>query len=101
MLPVTILQLKNAKQVPGEDIFRIDGRLEAQYLCIVGQVLQKQEQITSLQLEVGDGTGSIDVKMWVDLNDATEYNNTKRAEWRCERLALSCLTLFAAARVPM
>lgn len=81
LLPVTVRQLHNAKQISGDDSFKIDGRVESKHLCIVGQVLQKQEQLTSLTLEVSDGTGSIDVRMWVDLNDANEYNNTKRHEW--------------------
>ena len=81
LLPVTVRQLHNAKQLGGDDAFRIDGRLETRHLCIVGQVMNKQEQITSLVLDVADATGSIDVRMWVDLNDKTEYNCTKHSEW--------------------
>lgn len=81
LIPVTIKQLKNAAQSPGGDAnFVVDGR-DLYQVTIVGLIQAAEEQATSLQFTVDDGTGSIMVKMWID-TDADESFAERRAQWK-------------------
>jgi hypothetical protein len=63
--PVTIKQLVDLEEAyPGAD-FSIDGHPITQ-VTIVGQVRQVNPQSTNITYRLDDGTGTIDVKKWVD-----------------------------------
>ncbi|KAK7721385.1 Replication factor A protein 2 [Diaporthe eres] len=63
--PVTIKQLNDLEEAyPGAD-FSIDGHPITQ-VTIVGQVRQVNPQSTNITYRLDDGTGTIDVKKWVD-----------------------------------
>lgn len=63
--PVTIKQLIDLEEAyPGAD-FSIDGHPITQ-VTIVGQVRQVNPQSTNITYRLDDGTGTIDVKKWVD-----------------------------------
>lgn len=80
MLPVIIKQLLSAPNTPGSDEFKIDGA-DVNQVSIVGSILTVTETSTNLQFRVDDGTGRIDVKIWIDSED-NEYNQQKRSAWR-------------------
>jgi len=61
--PVTIKQLIEAEAV-GED-FKIDGEIYSQ-VCIVGQIQNVSSQSTNISYRLDDGTGTIDVRKWID-----------------------------------
>ncbi|KAF3767405.1 replication protein A, subunit RPA32 [Cryphonectria parasitica EP155] len=63
--PVTIKQLLDLEEAyPGAD-FQIDGHQITQ-VTIVGQVRSINPQPTNITYRLDDGTGTIDVKKWVD-----------------------------------
>ncbi|KAF2131411.1 replication protein A, subunit RPA32 [Dothidotthia symphoricarpi CBS 119687] len=63
--PVTIKQILEAQEEPGGDAFKIDGALISQ-LTFVGQIRNISSQTTNTTYRLDDGTGSIEVKQWVD-----------------------------------
>ncbi|KAF2202730.1 replication protein A, subunit RPA32 [Delitschia confertaspora ATCC 74209] len=73
--PVTIKQIQDAQQ-PSEDVFKIDGQSISQ-LTFVGQIRNISTQTTNITYKIDDGTGSIEVKLWVD-QDALERPDAKR-----------------------
>lgn len=69
--PVTIKQLLDCEEeYPGAD-FQIDGNKITQ-VTIVGQVRQVSPQPTNITYRIDDGTGTIDVKKWVDADRADD-----------------------------
>lgn len=64
--PVTIRQLLNAHHPhPDAEYFVIDGA-ETTQITFVGQVRNISAQTTNVTYKLDDGTGSIEVKVWVD-----------------------------------
>jgi len=81
LTPVTIRQLYNATQAHPEDTtFKIDGK-DVSQVTVVGQILRVAEQATNLNIQLDDGTGKIDVRIWVETED-NEYLHQKKTEWR-------------------
>jgi len=80
-LPVTIKQLLQAQQrIPGEDEFTIDNR-EVQEVYIVGRIAKVlTSEATSLNYLIDDGTGILDVRIWL-AEDPGNYINIKSEEW--------------------
>lgn len=69
--PVTIKQLDDLEEAyPGAD-FIIDGHPITQ-VTIVGQVRAVNPQPTNITYKIDDGTGTIDVKKWVDADNADD-----------------------------
>ncbi|KAF2189496.1 replication protein A, subunit RPA32 [Zopfia rhizophila CBS 207.26] len=73
--PVTIKQILDAQQ-PTEDVFKIDGANISQ-LTFVAQIRNISTQVTNITYKVDDGTGSIEVKLWVDTDAAEQPNSNK------------------------
>jgi hypothetical protein len=63
--PVTIKQIIEAEEAyPGAD-FKIDGHAVTQ-VTFVGQVRDVNPQATNVTYKIDDGTGTIEVKKWID-----------------------------------
>jgi replication factor A2 len=65
---VTVAQLSHASQAHSEDVFKIDGK-ELHQITLVGQILRAIAQSTNMNFEVSDGTGSVDVRIWLDADE--------------------------------
>lgn len=64
--PVTIKQLLDAHHPhPDAEYFMIDGA-EATQITFVGQIRNISQQTTNVTYKLDDGTGIIEVKVWVD-----------------------------------
>ncbi|ORY13497.1 hypothetical protein BCR34DRAFT_264347 [Clohesyomyces aquaticus] len=73
--PVTIKQILDAQQ-PTDEIFKIDGTPITQ-LTFVGQIRNISTQTTNITYKLDDGTGSIEVKLWVDSDNMSEPDANK------------------------
>ncbi|KAF2120632.1 hypothetical protein BDV96DRAFT_628137 [Lophiotrema nucula] len=78
--PVTIKQIHDAQQQSTDEI-RIDDSIVSQ-LTLVGQIRNISTQTTNITYKLDDGTGSIEVKLWVDSDniDAANAKNAKLVE---------------------
>jgi len=74
--PVTILQILNAVQAHTDAEFTIDDS-EPSQLTFVAQVISCVAQVTTIVLQVTDGTGQMDVRQW--LESAEEGEKKKEA----------------------
>ncbi|KAL7420751.1 Replication factor A protein 2 [Cryptotrichosporon argae] len=63
--PITIKQALDASQPYPESDFTIDGADVAQVL-LVGTVYNSAVSATNVSYQIGDGTGYIDVRLWLD-----------------------------------
>ncbi|KAA8908342.1 replication factor A2 [Sphaerosporella brunnea] len=63
--PVTIKQILETTQELADAPFKIDG-VEISYITFVGRVRSVAEQTTNNTYVIDDGTGTLDVKQWVD-----------------------------------
>jgi replication factor A2 len=80
LIPVTISMIKKAQtDSSGGDgtVVLEDGR-PLHMVTIVGAVRSVDAQSTSIQYVIEDGTGSIDVKQWVDDNDSEVVAEEKK-----------------------
>jgi len=68
LTPVTIRQLFNAIQSQPEDVYKVDGK-ELNQITIVGQIVSSSIASTVVELVIDDGTGKIDVRHWVEIDD--------------------------------
>jgi len=68
LTPVTIRQLFNAIQSQPEDVYKVDGK-ELNQITIVGQIVSSVIASTNIELVIDDGTGKIDVRHWVEMDD--------------------------------
>lgn len=82
MVPCTIHLLNTATQPNTDsDSFLLDGQLVSQ-VSIVGQVMSENPQMTTLAFVVDDGTGVIDVRVYVDPEAQDDYvHQISKAEW--------------------
>lgn len=70
--PVTIKQLYEPEETyPGANDFSLDGHPVTQ-VTFVGQVRQVSPQSTNITYRIDDGTGTIEVKKWVDADKPDE-----------------------------
>jgi len=81
LVPLTIKQLHNATQAHPDDIFRVDGR-ELNQVTIVANILQISNLTTNVNFVVDDGTGKIDVRVWLDADDKNDHMAQQKSEWR-------------------
>jgi len=80
LVPTTIRQLLNAQQITPEAVdFVIDGQTVNQ-VSIVGLILSTNPQATNLNYVVDDGSGQIDVRIWIDQEDTHEYIQQKSVD---------------------
>ncbi|KAK4161280.1 replication factor A protein 2 [Cladorrhinum sp. PSN259] len=63
--PVTIKQLLDCKAGYNDSELQLDGQPITQ-VTFVGQVRSVNPQVTNITYKVDDGTGTIDVKKWID-----------------------------------
>lgn len=66
--PVTIKQLLNAAQVHPDSDYTIDG-VDVGSIILIGTVHNRSISATNVSYEIGDGTGHIDVRQWLDSAD--------------------------------
>lgn len=67
LVPVTIKMIQDAEQDTNDDsVFRLSGAQEFSQVKVVGSVVSVKEQSTNVLYVVEDGTGRMDVKMWLD-----------------------------------
>jgi len=70
--PLTILQVLTASQPHPDAEFSIEGT-EVTQITFVGQIRNISSQATNMTYKLDDGTGTIEVKQWIDA-DAPKYN---------------------------
>lgn len=78
--PVTCKQLNEASQAYADAPFMVDGQ-ELGQVTIVGCIVKMNEQSTNLALQIDDGTGVVDVRMWFEDSDS-DFMAQKRAALR-------------------
>ncbi|RSH90941.1 replication factor A protein 2 [Saitozyma podzolica] len=66
--PVTIKQVLGASQVHQDSDFQIDGH-DINQIMLVGSVHNHTASATNVSYEIGDGTGYVDVRLWLDSAD--------------------------------
>lgn len=78
--PVTIKQMLNSQSAHGDSEFRIDN-VDVTQVTFVGIVRKESEQQTNIAYTLEDGTGSIDVRQWLDQNhEEVPEEKEKRAQ---------------------
>ncbi|KAF8475924.1 hypothetical protein BDZ91DRAFT_710600 [Kalaharituber pfeilii] len=75
--PVTIKQILEASQSTPDGDFKIDDR-DLTHITFCAQLLSISEQSAFNTYHVDDGTGSIDVKQWIDVDSS--YANDVRSK---------------------
>jgi replication factor A2 len=65
---VTVKQLIESEQTHGDAEHTIDGH-EVHQVLLVGSITNKSTTATNVSYEIGDGTGYIDVRQWLDTAD--------------------------------
>ncbi|MCJ1245539.1 replication factor A protein 2 [Trapelia coarctata] len=70
--PLTILQVLTATHPHPDAEFSIEGT-EITQITFVGQIRNVSSQATNMTYKLDDGTGTIEVKQWIDA-DAPKYN---------------------------
>ncbi|KAF2761514.1 replication factor A2 [Pseudovirgaria hyperparasitica] len=70
--PVTIKQINEAPPSAQEGDFKIDDT-EISQLTFVGQIRNISTQATNVTYKLDDGTGTIEVKQWVDADATTPF----------------------------
>ena len=73
--PVTIKQALDASQPHIDAKFSIDG-VEITQISFVGQIRNISKQTTNITYKLDDGTGTIEVKKWIDVDSMDENGNT-------------------------
>lgn len=76
--PVTIKQIYNAQQPVPEGPFKLNGK-DLDLITIIGKIQNIQSMSTNTNYTIEDGTGSIDVRIWIDTND-NENDAQKRSQ---------------------
>ncbi|KAL2044395.1 hypothetical protein N7G274_003100 [Stereocaulon virgatum] len=74
--PVTIKQVLDAQQPHPDADFKID-EVEITQISFVGQIRNISTQTTNITYKLDDGTGTVEVKLWVD---ADEMNSMDTSE---------------------
>ncbi|KAI9667469.1 MAG: replication factor A protein 2 [Bathelium mastoideum] len=72
--PVTIKQILDAEQPHPDAEFKIDGT-EVTQVTFIGQIRNVSTQHTNITYKMDDGTGTVEVKQWVD-SDTTNAMET-------------------------
>uniref|UniRef100_A0A6B2LDB7 Replication protein A C-terminal domain-containing protein n=1 Tax=Arcella intermedia TaxID=1963864 RepID=A0A6B2LDB7_9EUKA len=70
----------SATQVQGEDEFIINNEPVTQ-VSVVGLILDDSAQATYLNFTIDDGTGQIDVRIWIDNEESNPYIEHHKQEW--------------------
>jgi replication factor A2 len=77
---VTVKQLYDNTANTPDDQYRVDG-VDLDNITLVGKIASVQEQSTNLTLMLDDGTGRVELKYWID-NDEAELLAQRKAEWK-------------------
>ncbi|KAI9864497.1 MAG: replication factor A protein 2, partial [Pleopsidium flavum] len=73
--PVTIKQVLDAQQPHPDGEFKIDG-IEITQITFIGQIRNISTQTTNITYKLDDGTGTIEVKQWIDSDATTALDTT-------------------------
>lgn len=74
LTPVTIKQLHNCEHRDSK--FKLDGKDLAQ-VTFIGSILSSEQQPTNLNYLIDDGTGKINVRIYIDLEDENHSNHAE------------------------
>jgi replication factor A2 len=77
--PVTILQALEAHQPHPDADFKLDN-VEITQISFVGQIRNVAKQATNMTFKLDDGTGTIEVKQWVDNDEMPLDGETTSAK---------------------
>jgi len=82
LIPVTIRQLLNAQQTTPDvdDFYMANGQSLGRFYLVAQITSDVVEMSNNLNYKVDDGTGTIEVRIWVD-QDGTDYASQKKHEW--------------------
>jgi replication factor A2 len=75
LVPLTIKQLQNSEIRDSK--FKIDGK-EVSQITFIGVILTVEAQNTNVNYLIDDGTGKINVRIYIDMDDETQ----KQSQWR-------------------
>lgn len=77
LVPLTVRQLHEAISTTSvDDAFKVNGE-EVHNLTLLGKVVSSTDSATSLIYTINDGTGTTEVKMWIDQEDADSHAQIK------------------------
>jgi len=78
LMPLTVKQLHQAlENASVDEAFKVNGE-DVNNLTLVGKIVSSQESSTSLQYTIDDGTGTVQVRFWLD--DDSD-SRSQSAEW--------------------
>jgi len=77
LVPVMIRQLHQAVQDTNDDAMFMLGSAAVAQVRLVGCIVEMKEQSTSLVYIVEDGTGRVEVKLWLEQDDNEELASTR------------------------
>jgi len=81
LVPLTVKQLHaSIEACSSDDVFRVNGE-EVHNMTLLGKIVKASDSSTSLVYTIDDGTGKVDVKIWVDAEDGDGQASNK-AEWK-------------------
>jgi len=66
--PVTIKQIYNAQATISDGPFKLNGK-NLDHISVIGKIIKSQTTSIYTAYTIEDGTGSIDVRIWIDTND--------------------------------
>jgi len=76
LVPLTIKQIMSAQSQGEEDEFLLEGRTFSQ-ASVVGQILNVNKNAAFYAFTLDDGTGQLDVRVWIDQEDPTNPQTQK------------------------
>eukprot|EP00873_Tetraselmis_striata_P009563 jgi/Tetstr1/429827/TSEL_019694.t1 len=79
---VTVKQLFEATNQTSDDQYMLDGE-ELINVTLVGRIIHAEEAATCLSFKLDDGSGTLDVRYWVDSDDS-ELMQQNKAQWRVD-----------------
>eukprot|EP01134_Creolimax_fragrantissima_P000999 CFRG0999T1 len=79
-LPITLKQAIEAHNTAGEDVYYVDGVTPSK-VTFIAKIKSVQESSTNITFKMEDGTGMMEVQLWV-ANNETDSEAQQRAAWR-------------------
>ncbi|KAL8848176.1 MAG: hypothetical protein Q9221_006784 [Calogaya cf. arnoldii] len=76
--PCTIKQVVEATQPHPDALFKIDD-VEVEQITFVGQIRNISTQTTNITYKLDDGTGTVEVKQWIDSDSAMDLGGSKNS----------------------
>jgi len=77
--PMTIKQIYSSQQPVPDGPFKLNGK-DLDYITLIGKIQKVQSLSTNTIYTIEDGTGSIDVRIWIDTSE-NDIEAQKRSLW--------------------